>query len=71
MLPGDLCVPPATTAPGSLLATWLGLCCQPVSCLAVLHWPWYTIASPGSAGRDSGERRRTSMRVGVGVLSEQ
>lgn len=38
MLPGDLCIQPATTAPCSLTAAWLGLCCQPVSCLALLHW---------------------------------
>lgn len=33
-----------------------------------LSWLWHTIASPGSAGRDSGEGS-TSMRAVVGVLS--
>lgn len=38
MLPSDLCIQSATTALCSLLVAWLGLWCQPVSCLALLHW---------------------------------
>lgn len=72
MLPGDLCIQPATAAPCSLPAAWLGLSCQPVSCLALLHWASLLAMTrcclPWSSGRDSGQSR-ILMHEGVGVLS--
>lgn len=71
MLPGDLCIQPATTALCSFPAAWLGLVtsllpallCSTGHLLTMTHY-----CPPGSAGKDSGESR-TLMHGGVGVLS--